>query len=306
MKIRIETVSGYDSGLGHTTRMNILAIELRSKYNAEVNIYTELGGEVGEQLAIIDIDTYSETMNRIYNIRKSTPNPHIPIIVFKNGVDEEWAKIHMSTEYIIVPSFVNIILDACFRKGRNKYDKFRDDIKIIFLNQGGSDPWGLAPRILHILDLLFVRSLIYVIVGKATHDLTMQQILSFQKSTRLNMIVEYNIEPVEMCQMMKWSDLAITAPGQTFAELTAMSVPSIIIGHHKRHGSLSREIAYRKAAIDLGVGTTMKDEELVRGLSRALNIMEPLKQRMEYVKKASKLVDVNGIDRVTKYIEGVL
>ena len=307
MKIRIETVGGYSSGLGHITRMRVLAKELIEKHKAEVEVVTDYKPFKQEDIVIVDVDTEYEALSRVYTIRENLPKAKI--IVFRNGdINISMGTItfggtRLDVNSIIEPTFDNVILDKCFRRGRHPYETLKDNIKFIFLNQGGSDPWGIAPRILHVLDLLRVRSTILVVVGSATHDLTVKQIKAFGNvHNDLPVVVYYDEPPIELKDLMSYSDVAITAPGQTFAELTAMSVPSIVIGHHEMHGRISRELGDKKAAIDLGVGVGMTDEELVYKLGSALGIMKSLKTRKNFVNNARKLININGIDKIIEYI----
>jgi spore coat polysaccharide biosynthesis predicted glycosyltransferase SpsG len=201
-------------------------------------------------------------------------------------------------------TFDNVILDRCFRI--NSERRVNKSIDTIFLNQGGSDPWGLSPRILYALDLLHIRTPIVVVIGEATHQLTYKQILSCNKTTDLNLDIVYNAPTVIVVECMLSSDLAITAPGQTFAELSSLCVPSIVIGHHSRHAKISKEIASAKAGIDLGVGVTMKDFDLVSNLAVALKAMRGHEQREMYATNAKAMINVHGVDQITKIIKGYL
>jgi spore coat polysaccharide biosynthesis predicted glycosyltransferase SpsG len=176
---------------------------------------------------------------------------------------------------------------------------FNEEIKYIFINQGGSDPWGITPRIICAIQSLHANYTPLVVMGRATHIITMYQVARSGQ-------YYHDISQDEMYALMYATDVAITAPGQTFAELTAMSVPSIIIGHHERHGRVGLELHEKKAAIYLGTGPEMQDARLVEEIVNALESMHSVEKRKEYVDNAQRVVNINGVDKIVEMIERIL
>ncbi len=299
MKIRIETEGTYQSGLGHLTRMHILEAELTKKFQAHVSIVTTPHPYDGEDLFIIDMATEQDALIRAAKIvgnRYAGNLPNAKIVFFKN--DDTWTIPRPEAlDLIIEDGFDNAIIDKIFRNSATP--EFKEEIKYIFINQGGSDPWGITPRIVYAIKSLQAGYTPLVVMGRATHVITMYQVANAGQ-------YYHDISQDEMYALMYASDVAITAPGQTFAELTAMSVPSIIIGHHERHGRIGLELHEKRAAIYLGTGPEMQDAVLVEEIVNALESMHSSTKRKEYVDSAQRVVNINGIDNIVEMIERIL
>jgi spore coat polysaccharide biosynthesis predicted glycosyltransferase SpsG len=300
MKIRIETEGNYQSGLGHLVRMQTLATELAEKCLADVNVVTTPRAYYHEDLVVVDMATEDKAIAKAMRARSELPNAKI--VLFKN--DDRWSEI-LGVDLFIPVGFDNVILNKVFRHFNR--DKLNTEVSIIFINQGGSDPWGVTPRVLHAIEYLSVDYTIFIIMGNATHEMTLQQVTCFSKYSQLAAgVVYYDLSPEDMAAVMGKSDLAITAPGQTFAELTAMSVPSIIIGHHAQHDKIGMELHRKGVALYLGVGPELRDVELLDGIKGALKIMNSPSRRKDYVDDARRVVNTHGVDKVIEMIEEIL
>lgn len=304
MKIRIETIGTHHSGLGHVTRMQTLALELTKELGTVVEIVDQKDYEEFdcEDLVIVDVDTEEDAVFRIRKVRKNLPNTKI--VLFKN--DDGWGDVE-DVELVILPEFCRPIISPAFRNFYRTH--LNPEISSIFVNQGGSDPWGLTPRILGVLGFLKVPFTIFTVLGRGIHEITKEQVVRFMSCRTVNVhgIVYYDLNQKDMATIMEASDLAITAPGQTFVELVAMSVPTIIIGHHDRHAVVGNLIRKNAASMYLGVGPTMKDIELLTSIEASLKIMSSHFFRKTIVKNAHRLVNTQkGIEGIIKDIVGIL
>lgn len=299
MKVRIETVGDFKSGIGHFTRMSVLANELVEQLKAEVQIAdVSTDADPGVDLYIVDSDTYEDTWGRVATAKQTSPEAKI--IVFNNG---KWDDLGVDS--IIHPRWSNVILHQAFRGPVDR--SHNDGLGTILVFQGGSDPYGVAPRILNVLDLLFVRSQVLVVIGPQVHNLTMSMLQQFKQRTRLLAVnYFYNVGQEDMAGIMKASDVAIMPPGNSFAEATAMHVPCILIGHHSRHDGEGEKLKKKGAAINLGIGQLMDDEDLTSDIQNALNRMTKLMVRMDYVSKANKIVKRHGVTAIIDNIKKVM
>jgi spore coat polysaccharide biosynthesis predicted glycosyltransferase SpsG len=272
--------------------MQTLGAELAKKFQAHVDIVTTSQPSDGVDLIIVDVATEEEAHTRIGKARLDLLDPII--VFFKN--DSSWVEPKM-VDLIIEDGFNNTIIDKIFRNPAAP--EFNEEIKYIFINQGGSDPWGITPRIIYAIKSLQAGYTPLVVMGPATHIITMYQVARAGQ-------YYHDVSQDEMYALMYAADVAITAPGQTFAELTAMSVPSIIIGHHERHGRIGMELMLEKAAVYLGIGPEMQDATLVESITNALENMHSSAKRKEYIDNAQRVVNINGVDRVVEMIGELL
>ena len=300
--ILIETVGSYNSGLGHLTRMNVLKDELVNSLDPLCAVVISDGSTdrtSGYDLAIIDVDSEREALLRVESIK--TLSPETKIILLRN--DTYWSKKVEGVDEIITTGWSNVILHPAFREFERQ--QWNENIEHIVVFQGGSDPWGIAPRILYALDLLLVEARVSVIVGSAISDLTLSQINSFKEYTKLRGEVYYDLTQEGMAAVLATSDLVIMPPGQSWAEATAMEVPAVFIGHHDRHLRVMIDIIYYEAAYMLGVGPELKDVELLEGLNAGINFFSNVSVRREIVENAGKIVDKEGINKIMEIVKYV-
>jgi spore coat polysaccharide biosynthesis predicted glycosyltransferase SpsG len=272
--------------------MQTLGAELAKKFQAHVDIVTTSQPSDGVDLIIVDVATEEEAHTRTAKARLEFLDAKI--VFFKN--DSNWVKPRM-VDLVIEDGFNNVIIDKIFRNPAAP--EFNEEIKYIFINQGGSDPWGITPRIIYAIKSLQAGYTPLVVMGPATHVITMYQVARAGQ-------YYHDVSQDEMYALMYAADVAITAPGQTFAELTAMSVPSIIIGHHERHDNIGMELMLEKAAVYLGTGPEMQDATLVESITNALENMHSSVKRKEYVDNAQRVVNIDGIDKVVEMIGELL
>jgi spore coat polysaccharide biosynthesis predicted glycosyltransferase SpsG len=268
--------------------MQILGAELAKKFQAYVDIVTTPQPHDDADLVIIDVATEEEAFTRTAKARLEFLDAKF--VFFKN--DSSWVKPRV-VDLVIEDGFNNVIIDPIFRNPAKP--EFKEEIKCIFINQGGSDPWGVTPRIVYAIRSLQVGYTPLVVMGRATHVITMYQVARSGQ-------YYHDISQDEMYALMYAADVAITAPGQTFAELTAMSVPSIVIGHHERHDRIGMELMAERAAIYLGIGPEMQDAMLVEDIVNALESIHSVEKRKEYVDNAQRVVNINGVDKIVEMI----
>jgi len=260
----IFTVDNYHSGSGHYARMKPVAQYLEScGHSASFFFIDKEEGYMrgAPDVFIIDADTVEYQSKSLSICSKY----RVPIFIVN-------AKIEMSSPYVtsgaIIAPFHNITLqvpncfvDPCFM--RAKKHVIGD---AIFLNQGASDPWGVMIRIVAALNAIYQKRDIPLIKCVAGKNVS-RSVKAFMKVGLFPMVDPYiDIAPAPLSEMISSCRLAITAPGQMYSELSVMGIPSLIIGHHKIHDEIGKDLHYKGLAIYLGCGRDMKDEELIERL----------------------------------------
>lgn len=176
------------------------------------------------------------------------------------------------------------------------------ECKTIFVNQGGSDPYGLTAKIIRALELLDLSQTIYVIIGDAISDKHRQELESVQGALKNRYIFKWGVTQIRMLGIMEKADLAITAAGNTLYELAIFGVPSIVICHHERHLVVADKFAERSAVINLGIGIQLHEDRIANSVIHLLN------ERLERVKLSNsikKVIDGKGCRRISGVLESI-
>jgi len=177
-----------------------------------------------------------------------------------------------------------------------------EECKTIFVNQGGSDPFGLTAKIIRALELLDISQTIYVIMGDAISDKHRQELESMQGALENRYIFEWGVTHTRMLEIMEKADLAITAAGNTLYELAIFGVPSIVICHHERHQVVADKFAERSAVINLGVGIQLHEDRIADSVIHLLNDRQ---ERAKLSTAIKKVIDGKGCRRISGVLESI-
>lgn len=121
-------------------------------------------------------------------------------------------------EYLLGSQYI-ILRDSFIYSARKAIKK---EVKEILVTLGGSDTRNLTPKILKLLKVKFPNVIKNVIVGNGFDNA--EEIRGIGNK---NINYYYNINGMEMNELMLRSDLAISAAGQTIHELLKTSTPFI-------------------------------------------------------------------------------
>ena len=179
----------------------------------------------------------------------------------------------------------------------------KKEVGNIFINQGGSDPFGITCKILEFLLSAkdkFHRFNFHIIIGGALKKRNMNQLKKVRKKLSDNFIFYNNIPIEKMFEIMSICDLAITAAGNTLYELAYLGIPVIIIGHHKRHDAVANIFQQKKCALNLGIGTFLEKEDFLNSFQI---LVGDYSLRKNYSENSKKLIDGKGLERVTRIIK---
>jgi UDP-2,4-diacetamido-2,4,6-trideoxy-beta-L-altropyranose hydrolase len=176
-----------------------------------------------------------------------------------------------------------------------------DRVRSIFVNQGGSDPFGLTARILRGLELLDLPQEIVVVVGNAVPEGHREELRALGEGARNSYSFAWGVPPREMYDIMERSDLAVTAAGNTLYELALFGVPSLIVCHHERHQAVAEGFAARGAAVNLGIGTGLPPEAIARATR---DLLGDRAGRQALSERMKGITDGLGCRRIAEAVAG--
>lgn len=175
-------------------------------YLADINIYKFISHNCKKALFIDD-------NFRLQYPRGIVVNPALYVERSKYPKNE-------NIEYLLGSQFI-ILRDSFLHSTRKTIKK---EVKEILVTLGGSDTRNLTPKILDLLKVKFPNVIKNVIVGNGFDNA--EEIRGIGNK---NINYYYNINGMEMNELMLRSDLAISAAGQTIHELIKTSTPFIPI-----------------------------------------------------------------------------
>ena len=201
------------------------------------------------------------------------------------------------TVYCICPRYM--LLPEALHQEWKKEKHVPDTCKTIFVNQGGSDPFGLTAKIIRALEPLNLKQRVAVVVGPAISPDHKKELESLEAGLKNNYRFEWNVTQNRMYKIMSESDLAITAAGNALYELAIFGVPSIVICHHERHNAVAQRFAEKDAVINLGIGTTLETHAIGEAVNK---LLQSRKKRLELSTNMKKIVDGLGSKRVAEKV----
>lgn len=191
-------------------------------------------------------------------------------------------------------NFNYAILNKQFLKYRPK--KIKEEVKSIIILQGGADTYCYTHKIIDSLNTVDFKFKIHVVIGPSFNCWTKLN-KSINKSKK-SIILYQNVE--KMVSLMKKSDVAITAGGNTLLELAFLGIPSIIVCAEKfevETASLMQKSGYGK---NLGFGGDISNYHISSNLNKIINNFE-LRKKMNI--SGPKIIDGKGASRIIDIIE---
>ena len=176
------------------------------------------------------------------------------------------------------------------------------DVRAIFINQGGSDPFGLTAKILAAIGPLELHQQIRVVMGGALQECHQKSLETLMRDLPGNYRFHFNIPQKEMYSIMQESDMAISAAGNTLYELAFLGVPTLIISHHDKHDRVARAFHEAGAAVNMGLGPAMTTAQIERDVS---SFLQDDVARTATGMKARALFDGGGTERLVDRLSAV-
>lgn len=208
---------------------------------------------------------------------------------FYEKIEGSGGKYLIGTDYFIMDSGLK----------KMKPGHISKDVKRIFVNQGGSDPFGLTAKILKAIDVIDFAGKVAVVLGGAMKKEDRGKVGKIRNKLRGSYEFYTDLPQKELYEIMRRSDMAISAAGNTLYELAYMGIPTLILSHHKEHDMVARAFEHRRAAINIGIGRAVGPAVIRR---KVLDVMHNFALRADLHRKARMIVDGNGCDRISQEI----
>lgn len=337
-KIFIRADGGLGIGMGHVMRMLVLAKEL--KHTAEVNFICKAdetgrysagvekikgdGFEVKlinegniiegiiniqkcEKADLLITDSYDVNEEYFNQLKKYFPktaymddvnickiNTDIIINQNINGFEHKYQTGSNTKPHLFIGSEY-VLLREEFRNF--KRNELNEKVENIMLTIGGSDDNYLSIKIIDILKDINVN--MHVVIGAAFKKELVEKICSYNDGA-------IKIHPhinAKMSEVMKISDMAISACGSTLYELSAMKVPTIGIVIAQNQEEVARCMSDKKMIINAKDLINKNKEEFKECV---LNLLNDFELRKSLIDNSSNCVNVNGAEKLTKEIMSLI
>ncbi len=178
--------------------------------------------------------------------------------------------------------------------------KIKRNVKRIFINQGGSDPYGITIKIIKSLERMSKEYSVDILVGglmKRCHEIELKKIL--KSSVRHKYSLYENVPQQIVYEKMEQADIAITAAGNTLYELAYFGIPSIMIAPRVEFLAITKSFEKFSSNINLGLKDYI-DEDIIRKKTDYLITNYDLRQKISAALKT--LIDGRGTSRVSDRI----
>ena len=215
-------------------------------------------------------------------------------IIINGSAVEEWHDYETEAKCYFGASYM--VMDENFAEFNKKNKKFGSKISKILVTMGGADRTGTTIKIIRALNGLDKKIKKIIVIGPAfKHRDELKKIIPKVKDN--NFVFKYDVK--SMAGLMYEADLAISAGGDTLYQLACTGTPSIALYEDEHEGTQSDTFAKKKIAINLGQGTQVSEELIVKSVSE---LLENLTLRKTMSINGKKLVDGLGAKRVSEII----
>jgi spore coat polysaccharide biosynthesis predicted glycosyltransferase SpsG/RimJ/RimL family protein N-acetyltransferase len=192
--------------------------------------------------------------------------------------------------YLIGPSYA--ILRKPFSISYSKV--IRLVVKHVLVTMGGSDIRKLTPIILNALCSQYPSIEFNVMLGQAYENQDFIESIGFS-----NLMLHKNLDENSMCELMRKSDLAISAAGQTIFELMATQTPFIAIQVIDNQENNIQNLRQYNSELPI---LHFDDPNIERELIGAFSMMQNQGLRIRLVDQFSQLVDGQGCHRIVDFL----
>lgn len=248
---------------------------------------------------VILIDKFNETKKILQILKKSAPI----IAIDYTGKNKDMIDFGINILYHdtgiqknSISNFNNAILDPQFLKYKKK--KLSKNIREVLVLQGGADTHCFIPKIIKALSSLEFDININVVVGPAFQ--CWKQLQLSKSKSRKNVEIFHNVS--NMPKLMKKSDLAISAGGNTLLELAYLGIPSLVICAEKFEEETANQMMKNGFGINAGFGKQLSIKQIQ---SHVVSILHNTKLQKNMNIIGPKLVDGKGISRISGMLESI-
>ena len=293
-------------------KIEIVPDEVRG--DTELNYVIPLLRKEGVTVFVADIlnrstlyyDKLNKEMEKTFVILDNDDHSEIPATVIVNFNITQFPGFYekassFNTEYLIGPKYALLDEDLCY-KWTGVFN-LREEVKNIFVNQGGSDPFGMTAKILKVLLRLKLKQEITIVIGGAMTINHRKELEELEPLLKGNYKLYENITQQMMYKLISESDMALTAAGNTLYELAFFGIPSIVIGHHGKHDRVASKLHEQGAVVNLGIGIQVDEDEIAQTIELLLCDKEKRRKMSMY---ARQIVDGYGTGRLADMMKAEL
>lgn len=217
-------------------------------------------------------------INYTYNVSKK---------IYEKWKYAETTKFLLGREYVpLRPQFKNVMIDTTM------------PVNTILITTGGADEQNMILEILHRLSESQYEGIQKLVVAGKFYS----HMEELKKIAEKNEAIQIHYNVNNMAELMKKSNIAISAGGTTLAELCACGMPIICfsVADNQLYGTR----AYANDEIVIYAGDVRKSKKNV--LNNIVRVLEKMTDnasiRTQLGNKAHKMIDGNGAERIAEYI----
>ena len=176
-----------------------------------------------------------------------------------------------------------------------KYSRPANEIPMVLVTMGGSDPAGLTIKVLKALQSIDSQIKIEIIIGPgfSRHDELKEVLIKMKNDYRLHN------NPANLAEIMAKSDLAIASFGVTAYELAAVGVPAIYLCLTEDHAESATMFENAGIGKCLGLHTNVNNRTIMESV---MALLEDNERRIAMSNRSKMLVDGKGASIVAELI----
>jgi spore coat polysaccharide biosynthesis predicted glycosyltransferase SpsG len=209
------------------------------------------------------------------------------------GADQSLGKEFPDCRWLLGPRY--FIFQPNYASMPIPTKRVKNRVGRILVSFGGVDPCGTTLKAMSAIGALKAPELtVRVAVGSGFSSALKGKISQLVKASDCR-IMELDA-PGSLFEHMLWCDLAVTGTGLTKYELALTGTPSIQISINKEHAEINQPFAATGVALHIGIDDEVVSEDLQKAL---IQVMSDYRQRAKMSRIGRKMVDINGVRRVT-------
>ena len=197
---------------------------------------------------------------------------------------------------IEINSYDYLILNENFKKFNLKEKIVNNEVNKILITQGGSDTYGVVPKIMDELNKLPMDLECDVLVGSAfKHH---EELFSSIRNSDLKINIMENIK--ETWELFYNEDMAISGGGMTLFELLCVDVPCIVLTQEYKELETINYLNELKLIDMLGLYEKLHSGDI---LNATIGLINNYNRRLEMREMGKRVIDGGGCERTIDLIE---
>jgi spore coat polysaccharide biosynthesis predicted glycosyltransferase SpsG len=201
---------------------------------------------------------------------------------------------------IEINSFDYLILNDNFKKFHLKEKIIKKEIKNVLITQGGSDTYGIIPKItIELNKIADNKTEYYILIGPAFRHF--KELTVAIKNSDLNIKIVKNIK--KTWELFYKMDMAISGGGMTLFELLCVGIPSIALTQEYKEIETIGYLEKNKLVESLGLYEKIKKDDIFKKVNKFIS---DYNKRMKVSKVGKEIIDGGGGERICDLLENYL